>query len=298
VSIRRSKVAEAEAFLRAFHEARPGATPRALGHGRLGSGESSYAYLAAVAVRPGVRILDLACGDGHLRAALPDDVAYVGVDISAADLERARQRFPGIDVRCERAQALSLADASVDAVLCHMALMLMDDLDGVLAEVRRVLDPGGVFAAVIGGPLCDDEAFSLFAGLCREAAERGAIEGISLGDRRLESLETIATLFAEHGFDAVVEDAELICDGDLESVWSSLALTYDVAWIAGEERRELERRFREQAAELARPDGSVPFRLCARRITARASAAGTACRETRAGTAAAPRPSGGGRRSD
>lgn len=264
-------MSDTEAFLRAFHDARPGATPRALGWGALAGGQSSYEHLAAVVPRrPGVRVLDLACGDGHLRSVLRPDVVYVGVDIAAADLARARQRFPDGDFRRERAQALSVAGGSVDAVLCHMALMLMDDVDAVLSEVARVLAPGGVFAAIVGGPLAGGEAFSIFVELCLEATERGAMERMRLGDRRLRSLETIAPLFADHGFEATVDDDWLILDGNIDAVIESVMLTYDVAWMADETRRDVERAFRERAGAIAAPDGAVPYRLGARRITARA----------------------------
>jgi SAM-dependent methyltransferase len=45
-----------------------------------------------------------------------------------------------------------LEDASMDAVLCHWALTLMDPVEPVLAEIRRVLAPGGIFAAIVDGP--------------------------------------------------------------------------------------------------------------------------------------------------
>lgn len=116
-------------------------------------------------------------------------------------------------------------------------------------------------------PRSGGDAFAVFARMCRESE----IKGIRLGDDRLRSPETIAALFAEHGLDAVVDDAWLILDGDIDQVWS---------------------------AAIAGAGGSVPFRLCARRITARDPAADTACRETRAAPAAGPRPSGGGPGSD
>ena len=60
---------DAEAFLRAFHRARPGITTRAFARGRADDGRSSYAILAGAAGEALARrqvILDLGCGDGHL----------------------------------------------------------------------------------------------------------------------------------------------------------------------------------------------------------------------------------------
>ncbi len=60
------------------------------------------------------------------------------------------------------AQKIPLGDASADAVLCHMALMLMLPIEPVIGEIHRVLAPGGIFAAVSGTP-------KRRAGLCRTA---------------------------------------------------------------------------------------------------------------------------------
>jgi len=64
-------------------------------------------------------------------------------------LARARGCPPRVRFSCELASAMSPATASFDAVLCHWALMLFVPLDPVVAEIARVLAPGGTFAAVV-----------------------------------------------------------------------------------------------------------------------------------------------------
>jgi SAM-dependent methyltransferase len=79
---------------------------------------------------------------------------YVGVDVSAAELALARRRGTGLLVRGS-ASALPLADGSVEVVACSMALQVLTPLPAVLAEVARVLAPGGRLVATVPdrGPL-------------------------------------------------------------------------------------------------------------------------------------------------
>jgi SAM-dependent methyltransferase len=98
----------------------------------------------------GGRVLDLGCGDGRtLGTWISDRVAeYVGVDVSATAVERARSL--GLDARkLEDASALPFEDGSVDAVVSIEVLEHMLAPPEAVAEVRRVLRPGGVFVATV-----------------------------------------------------------------------------------------------------------------------------------------------------
>jgi len=72
----------------------------------------------------------------------------VGLDLSHAELAAARRQGAS-RVALADAAALPLADGSAGSVVCSMALMLVQPLDRVLAEVARVLRPGGVFVALL-----------------------------------------------------------------------------------------------------------------------------------------------------
>lgn len=143
-------------FLRAWHAAHPGSTARSVSERRFADGRSSYDLLAScVAAGAEASVLDLACGDGLLTSLLADRMGegarILGVDASEDDLvlARARECPPRVRFACELASAMSPAPASVDVVLCHWALMLFVPLDPVVAEIARVLAPGGTFAAVV-----------------------------------------------------------------------------------------------------------------------------------------------------
>jgi ubiquinone/menaquinone biosynthesis C-methylase UbiE len=88
--------------------------------------------------------LDAACGTGrhaaHLRS-LGYDV--VGVDATPAMLEVARAKVPDGDFRLGSLQQLPVDDASVDVVTCSLALTHVADIGPVVAELSRVLRPGG-----------------------------------------------------------------------------------------------------------------------------------------------------------
>ena len=88
--------------------------------------------------------LDAACGTGRFSASLvARGHRVVGVDTSEDMLAVARERVPGVDFRTGRLDALPVDDASVDVVVCGLALAHVEDLAKVMAEFARVLRPGG-----------------------------------------------------------------------------------------------------------------------------------------------------------
>lgn len=111
-------------------------------------------------VRPGMRVLEIAAGPGDtgfLAAKRLDGGRLLSTDLSPSMVESARRRgaelgITNADFRVLDAQAMDLADASFDAVLCRWGFMLMPDPLASLRECRRVLVPDGrlVFAVFTG----------------------------------------------------------------------------------------------------------------------------------------------------
>ena len=137
-------------YVAGFHADRAGVTEDLLECAHDAGGLTPYDW-AANAVPPGLTVLDLACGSAPMHARLRT-ARYVGVDLSPAELQKAAAR--GVPVATGDASRLPVPDASVDAVVVSMALMLVP-LPNTLAEVARVLRPGGVLVATVpsGRPL-------------------------------------------------------------------------------------------------------------------------------------------------
>jgi SAM-dependent methyltransferase len=95
-------------------------------------------------VGPGTRVLDVGSGSGELLAHLSGlGAVAAGVDPAPEMREVARRLAPGADVRDGDAEHLPFADASLDVVVAVNALQFADDPLEALAEIRRVLVPGG-----------------------------------------------------------------------------------------------------------------------------------------------------------
>jgi ubiquinone/menaquinone biosynthesis C-methylase UbiE len=116
--------------------------------------------LKMVSLRPGERVLDVACGTGlvtfEAASAIGSDGEVVGTDISAAMVTAAGATAESRGVtnaRFERrdAEDLRLQDASFDAVLCALGLMYFPDPVRALEEMRRVLRDGGRVVVAVWG---------------------------------------------------------------------------------------------------------------------------------------------------
>jgi ubiquinone/menaquinone biosynthesis C-methylase UbiE len=107
------------------------------------------AFLDALDVGPGARVLDVGCGTGVLTRMLarrPGVAAVVGVDLAPSLLHRARELaadLPNASFEEGDARALPFPDASFDAVVFDSALSHIPGPEAALSEARRLLCPGG-----------------------------------------------------------------------------------------------------------------------------------------------------------
>lgn len=134
-------------FLDDFHRDRPGITEDVLARCRS-DGIDPYQWLAE-ALPSTEPLLDLACGSAPLRAQYRDR-RWVGVDRSPAELDLARRRGGDCLVRAD-ATRLPVRDEAFPAAVCSMAVMVVQPLASVLAELHRVLVPGAIAVLVVPG---------------------------------------------------------------------------------------------------------------------------------------------------
>ena len=127
-------------------------TRRSVWHPTADGRDPATEALAAIVAENPLRVLEVGPGTGmfavRLAAALPR-AALTTIDQSERFVEMTRAR--GIDARVGDAQDLPYADESFDAVAAMWMLYHVPDVDRAIAEVRRVLRPGGLFVAVTNG---------------------------------------------------------------------------------------------------------------------------------------------------
>ena len=123
-----------------------------------GLSDATDALIDAAGIRPGMRILDLACGAGSqsIQAAMRvgPNGRVVASDISATMLEQVRRNaaragLQNIEVLDCAAEDLDESQTPYDASISRLGLMLFLSPTRALDAVRRVLSPGGRFAALV-----------------------------------------------------------------------------------------------------------------------------------------------------
>ena len=103
----------------------------------------------------GRRVLDVGCGSGPLAESMRDGGADVaGFDVSAAMVDLARERLgDDADLRVhDLADPLPYGPAEFDDVICSLVLHYLEGWAGPLAELRRVLKPGGRLLVAVNHP--------------------------------------------------------------------------------------------------------------------------------------------------
>jgi len=111
------------------------------------------------ALRPGERVLDVACGTGVVARLASQRVGaagtVVGLDVNPGMLAVASSATPpGLSIEWHEAsaEAMPLSDESFDVVLCQMGLQFVPDRRAAMREMRRILAPGGRLILNVPGP--------------------------------------------------------------------------------------------------------------------------------------------------
>src|SRR5712692_5240337 len=98
-------------------------------------------------VETGQRVLDVGAGTGALAAELVRrDAEVAAVEPAPSFVAALRSRFPSADVQQAAAEELPWPDASFDAALAQLVVTFMSNAPAGVAEMRRVVRPGGIVA--------------------------------------------------------------------------------------------------------------------------------------------------------
>ena len=157
----------------------------------------------AAGIAEGDRVLDVACGTGVLaREARVRTNAVDGVDASPGMLTVAEQLEPAVRWKQGLAESLPYPEASFDAVVSQFGLMFFENREGALAEMLRVLRPGGRLAVAVWESLENSEAYPIEVALLGRLAGPEAANALRapfvLGDRN-----ELRALFLKAGADSV-----------------------------------------------------------------------------------------------
>jgi SAM-dependent methyltransferase len=91
------------------------------------------------------RLLDAGCARGEATAVYAQKAtSAVGIELNPEEVEAGRRQHPGLELRVAPCEAIPFPDGSFDAIICADVLEHVRDEIRTLAELRRVLAPGGI----------------------------------------------------------------------------------------------------------------------------------------------------------
>ena len=180
-------------------------------------------------LQPGMKLLDFGCGPGNISVGLADRIApgeFHGIDMeeSQVELARAAAKAGGhgnMTFQAGNVYELPFEDNTFDVAHCHAVLMHVPDTQAALAEVKRVLKPGGIIGSrevIVGSSFLEPEApdiknaWGVFAGLLQGNGGhpqlgkelKAALLEAGFGDVRVsmsfESFSSAADVAFLHGF--------------------------------------------------------------------------------------------------
>lgn len=164
-------------------------------------------YLDFVRLREGSRLVDVGCGTGAIAEALASAntfVSVLGIDPADGFVGYCRDRFPNPRFSFEQGNALELAypDASFDAAVSLLVLMLIPDPRKATAEMRRVTKPGGIVSACTW----DGAGMEMSAIIWEEALKLDpSVAGKAERPKHCNAKGQLAALWQEAGLEGVEE---------------------------------------------------------------------------------------------
>jgi len=236
--------------------------------------------------QPGDRVLELAAGPGEtgfkVLPLIQPDGELISTDGAPEMVEAARRRaaglaLTGVRFSVEDAADLTMADRSVDRVLCRFGIMLVPDMEAVASEIARVLRPGGTAVLAVWA---STSANPWMTAPGRAAIELGYMEPPdhdAPGPFRLADAERLRGVVASGGLGIeTIEDVPVSwVASSLDEWWeatrdTSRALAQLTQRLAPPEIAELRLCAEHHLTKYVRADGSIVAPGVARVVLARA----------------------------
>lgn len=181
-------------------------------------------------LRPGERVLDVACGTGTIARLAAERVGssgrVAGLDVNAAMLHIARSLPSATPIKWYEtaAESVPLPDGSFDVIFCGLSLQFFDDKVAALREMRRVLKPGG--RVYISTPIPNDIMDIFDRAIARHISEQAA--GFLRTVFSLSDHNGLKKLLTDAGFSSVssrVHTREIQLPPAREFVWQYISST-------------------------------------------------------------------------
>jgi SAM-dependent methyltransferase len=162
-------------------------------------------FVDSVGLTAGHNALDVGCGPGALTGVLVERLGVSAVsafDPSGPFVAECTSRFPGVEVRLGRGEAIPFDDHQFDFAFAQLVLHFVSDPNQVANEMFRVLRPGGIAAACVWDFADEMEMLRLFWDCALEVDKNAPDEARTL---RFGGLGEIAQLLEQSGFSAIAE---------------------------------------------------------------------------------------------
>jgi ubiquinone/menaquinone biosynthesis C-methylase UbiE len=218
----------------------------------------------AAAIAPGQDVLDVACGTGVLAAEAARRVQpggrVTGLDRNEAMLAVAKRKAPDLEWRQGQAEALPFADARFDAVVSQFGLMFFEDRVTALAEMWRVLKPGGRLAVAVWDALERAPGYAALTALLQRLFGERVADALrfpfALGDP-----DALADLAAQAGIQATITTRKGTARFPSIEAWVD---TEAKGWVLGamlddDQSRQLRQEAPRALERFVQADGTVLF---------------------------------------
>jgi SAM-dependent methyltransferase len=174
---------------------------------------AAHHVVALAEIRPGERVLDLACGTGNAAIeAARAGASVTGLDAAPRLIEVARARAAAANLAIELvvgdAQELPFGDGGFDCVISVFGVIFVPDPPRAMAEIVRVLSPGG--RALISAWRPEGPINAMVGVLARAVREAGGPNRPPFAWHDPEALRELA---AAHGADVQAEEGRLVIEG-------------------------------------------------------------------------------------